>query len=298
MFLPLWLCACSSTEPRESASAPKPAPAVAAPIDAAPIDAESAKVACGTTRELAPGLTWQTVPIAKEPPVALGDRCLYLLRIDPARFALRVFTAFKHGDPRSAPVWAQEFGLSAAINTSMYRPNNRSTGLLIHRGTVNNGKDTSKFGAFLAFDPASEGDPPVAMFGRGCPGFDLDAIRSRYRSVVQNYRILNCDGEAIPWKDPKIYSAAAIAMDERDRVVFIHVRTPYLMRDLADTLADKALGLRAAMFVEGGHEATLHVAAGDFEKTLVGSYESATREHDDNRLAWPLPNVIGAIPRR
>ena len=249
--------------------------------DAAIADA-AAEPACGTTRQLAPGLTWQTAPIARTPPVDLGDRCLYLLRIDPKRHELRILTAFTHGKARSAPNWAAEFDLVAAINTSMYRPNNRSTGMLIHGDEVNNDRDTRKFGAFLAFDPVAADDPPVAMFGRGCPGFDLKAIRARYRGVVQNYRILDCQGKAIAWKDPKIYSAAAVAIDAQGQLVFIHVRTPYLMRDLADMLAAPELGLRAAMFVEGGHEATLYVNAGGFERTLVGSYESATREHNDD----------------
>lgn len=308
------LFACGSSSSRDPVPARSPADTAVGPTDASPTDASAAagdtattaESTCGTERELAPGLLWHSAPADKEPPLAspqitANDRCLRMLRIDPSRYRLRVLTAFEHGTPRSAPSWAAEFGLLAATNTSMYRPNNRSTGLLIHDGTVNNGKDTSKFGAFLAFDPVSESDPPVAMFGRGCPGFDLSAIRARYRSIVQNYRILDCEGKAIAWKDPKLYSAAAVAMDSVGRVVFIHARTPYLMRDLANMLAAPQLGLQAAMFVEGGHEATLHVQVGDVVATLVGSYESAAGEaHDkqlDNQIAWPLPNILGVVAR-
>ena len=308
LLVPMPGCGASAAPESESQPASRALPESPATAERAAETEPAAGTAaprCGERVELAPGLVWQTKVAPIAPPLEAGDRCIRLLRIDPAHFELRVLTAFEHGEARGAPTWARDFGLTAAINTSMYRPSGRSTGILIHSGTVQNGKDTKKFGAFLAFDPAVEANEPsaprpaVAMFGRGCPDYDLAGIRAGYRSLVQNYRLLDCDGKAIDWKDPKMYSAAAVALDRQGHVVFLHVRTPYLMRDLTRMLTDPDLdlGLTAAMFVEGGPEASLHVRHGDFEQTWVGSYESGFQEHDDNRVSWPLPNVIGVVPR-
>src|SRR5438045_9590685 len=58
------------------------------------------------------------------------DGCVTLVRIDPARFRLRLLTALVEGGSRTAPEWAHEFGLTGLINASMFAPDQRSIGLL------------------------------------------------------------------------------------------------------------------------------------------------------------------------
>ncbi len=53
----------------------------------------------------------------------------------------------------------------------------------------------------------------MALTGRGCRDFDLAALRAAYRTVVQSYRLLGCDGQALPWADAKHYSAAGVGLD-------------------------------------------------------------------------------------
>ena len=283
----------------ESRSQHKPAPPASTAEDATPLLADDAAATrpCGHTRELAPGLLWQTLVASRPPPIDVGDRCIRMLRIDPTRYQLEVLTATTHDGAHTAPEWARAHDLVAVINASMYLPNLRSTGLLVVGDHSNNGRDNAKFGAFMAFSPRSRGLPPVTIAGRGCPGFELASMRANYHSVVQNYRLFDCDGKAIAWQDDKLYSSAAIAIDDTGRVVFIHIRTPYRMSDVTAMLAAPELGLSAAMFVEGGPEASLAVHHGDFDRLLIGSYETGFHEHDGNNLPWPIPNVIGVRPR-
>ena len=84
-------------------------------------------------------------------------------------------------------------------------------------------------------------------------------------------------------------------MDRQGRVLFIHVRSPYTMHNLIDILLELPIGLRNAMYVEGGPEAQLYVRSGDFEAERVGSYETDFFENDLNDHAWPVPNVIGIV---
>jgi hypothetical protein len=241
-------------------------------------------------REVAPGVTLERIAPSIAPALPIGDRCLTLVRIDPARHRPRLLTARRDGGQRAAPGWAADFDLIAVINASMFHDDLRSTGLMVDRGHVNNGRDNPRFGGYLAFDPVDPADPPLHAAGRDCPGFDLADLRARYRVVVQNYRLLDCAGGAIAWQDPKIYSSAAIGVDRDGRAVLLHVRAPYRMRDLSAMLAAPALRLRAMHYVEGGPEASLWVR-GAVE--AVGSFETGFVEDDGNRRFWDIPNVIG-----
>jgi hypothetical protein len=109
--------------------------------------------------------------------------------------------------------------------------------------------------------------------------------------MVQNYRLLDCDGQAVPWKDEKRFSAAAVAIDGRGWVVYVHSRSPWRMTEFSQRLADPALDLKAAMYVEGGPEASLYVKGETETIREIGSFE--TDFHDgSNVVFWPIPNVL------
>ncbi|NVB85767.1 MAG: hypothetical protein HOV81_45805, partial [Kofleriaceae bacterium] len=157
--------------------------------------------------------------------------------------------------------------------------------------------DNNKFGGYLAFYPVASSDPPVTIAGRDCPGFSLDDLRARYRSIVQSSRLLGCDGSALPWQDKKQYSAAAIGVDRLGHIVFIHARAAVTMTELSRALASKDLGLAGAIFLEGGPEASLLVRGTEGELSRVGSYETNFVENDTNQSFWWLPNVLALEAR-
>jgi hypothetical protein len=247
-------------------------------------------LACPGTMDLAAGLRAEKVRLPA------SDECLTLVRIDPVRFELRVHTAAADGGARTAPRWAHDRGLVAVINTSMFGDDDRSIGILRSGRSVNRDRDNPRLGGFLAFDPVERSSPPVLMTGRNCAGFDLADLRRRYRGLIQNYRLLGCRGGAMRWSDPKIYSAAAVGLDRAGHVVFLHARAPMRMADFSRLLARRDLRLRAAMYVEGGPEASLFAAAGEMRVEEVGSFETGFWDHS-NRRFWPIPNILGAAPR-
>jgi len=246
--------------------------------------------------EIAPGLVVERLRASLAPPVPVGDRRITIVRVDPSRYRLRLLTARSDGGARPLPAWVRDFGLTGAINASMYHPGGGSTGMLVRDGHIEVARDNPSFGGVLAFGPRSSGLPPMRALGRSCGGFDLPRLRADYRSLVQNYRLLDCDGAAIPWVDRKAYSAAAIGMDAEGHLVLVHSRTPYRMRTFARMLAEPRHRLHSLMFVEGGPEASLFVEAGGHAVREVGSYETGFREDDSNREFWELPNVLGFEP--
>ena len=221
----------------------------------------------------------------------MADDCLDVVRIDLGRFALRGATAHHEGRARGLPAWLDAHAAIAGTNAGMFGDDQRSVGLLITGDEVNRGRDNPKFGGFLAWDPVDPADPPAQVFGRDCDGFDLAALRRRYRGLAQSYRLLGCDGAAIAWADPKSYSAAAIGVSRDGRLALLHARAPHVMSELARTVATLDLG--GAIFVEGGPEATLVVRGRDGEVVRIGSFETGFVENDGNRVEWDLPNILG-----
>ena len=190
------LVACS-----RSSAAPEPAPAPC-PVD---------KPSLGT------GLAVERWPLL--------DACIDVVRA--TGYHLRVLG----GAAKPAPAWRSDNHLVAVTNAGMFHDNGAPVGLIVDRGTAR-GADNKKMCGYLAWDPVAASDPPAIVAGRDCPGFDLAALRARYRSLVQSYRLLGCDGKPLPWSDIKRYSAAAIGVDRAGAITFMHARAPSTMTEL------------------------------------------------------------------
>jgi len=207
---------------------------------------------------------------------------------DPARVELELLTAQSDGEPRSTRRWSLDYGLVAAINASMYLPNLRSTGWMIDEGIVNNPAINPSFGGVLAFDPLDAAAPPWRFTSPDCEDSILVSLPRAYTSVVQNYRLLDCDGESIGWKDPKRYSVAAIGLDRRGWLVFLHSGDPCRTTDFGRWISDPVFDLVAAHFVEGGPDASLFVRWSGGELEILGRYQGTGPGR-----ARSVPNVLG-----
>jgi uncharacterized protein YigE (DUF2233 family) len=297
------LAACTQKSSLDDASSHVPVPArVAAPVPVpvpapVPVPVSAPCTTDALPLQLAAGLHIQRLKSPVASPVGIGDGCVTIVRVDPALHRLRLLNAATHGQRnRTAEQWATEFGLTGVINASMYRTDGRSVGLMINGAATNQEHDDKRQGGFLAFDPVRAGNPTVQAVGRECANVDLLNLRRDYRVVFQNYRLLDCEARPIRWKDPKVFSAAAIGVGNKGDFVLIHSRTPYTMTEFATVLALPALDLAQAMYVEGGPEASLYLHAGGATIRATGSYESGFRTNDDNREFWEIPNVIGISP--
>jgi hypothetical protein len=114
-----------------------------------------------------------------------------------------------------------------------------------------------------------------------------------YEVVIQNLRLVRAPGQNAWSKQEKRWTEAAIAVDRQGRILFLFTRTPFSMWELNRALLSLPLGIRKAMHVEGGPEASLSVRGPAFELHLDGSYETAFHEGDDLLGQLAIPNVIG-----
>lgn len=240
------------------------------------------------------GLEVHRRTVAERGPAGASE--VVLAHFDPARFELVLLTAARDGDgeTRRLEEWVDDFGLVAAINASMYLPNLRSTGLMIDGDHLNNPAVNPSFSGFLAFGALDSSVAPVEVTGDDCPGFDIKWLRAHYRALVQSYRLLDCEGDAIEWQDRKQYSSAAVGLDDRGWLVFAHSGSPCRTSDFARWLAQEGWGVAAALFVEGGNEASLLVDDGRIRSVVTGGYEGVYRPAARSRA---VPNVLGVRRR-
>lgn len=265
-----------------------------APPETPPATPVATALADGTPPE---GIALARVTASIAPSGSARRHPITVARFDLSRFEPVLFTARDDGGARTLDRWVREEHLVAAINAAMYEPDGRPSGFCVHRG-VEESPDDARFGGFYALDPSSASASPFLMVGRDCAGFDLGALRGTHGAIVATYRLLDCEGHPIAWVDPDRYSAAAIGLDREGRLVFVHARTPYRMRELAEMVAGPEIGLTQAFFVEGGPEATLVVEAGDLHVREVGLPRDRLEgdEPREDRL-YELPNVLGLRER-
>ena len=289
----LFLVGCSSPQRDRPALGDEiGAPVAVTPEAGVPVAVADGDVPCdGAVHTLGPGLTHERWRIDATPKIPVAP-CLDLVRADLHHYRMRMVTASRDGEARPAPRWLEELHLVAAVNAGMFHEGGTSVGLLVDGEHVNQERNNGKLGGYLAFGPRDPAAAPVVVAGRECEGFDLEALKAAYRSVTQSYRLLGCDGGAIAWADPKYYSSAAVGLDRDGKLVMIHVRAPFLMREVSAALARPELRLAGALFVEGGPEATVAVDGAQGDLMLVGSYETGFVEDDGNTTPWTLPNLI------
>lgn len=161
----------------------------------------------------------------------------------------------------------------------------------------NNSYINPAFGAFLCFNPVDASLPAIQIVDRRLQK-DWNRVIKRYKTVVQNYRMIS-DGKKMGWPQrEEIYGSAAIGMDKDNHVLFILSRSPFSTHDLIHILLSLPIHIRSAMYVEGGPEATLYMRVHDKEMTFVGTCEADTSESEALKSAQRIPNVIGLVKRK
>ena len=236
---------------------------------------------------------------ASPQPAEIGDSKIRILRIDPGRYELKLLNASvsKKGRPLSAKQWCRQNGLVAAINASMYQEDFKtSVSYMRTRTHVNNPRLREKDMTILAFDRLGTGVPEVKIIDRQCEDFRF--WKNKYGSLVQSIRMISCTGKNVWRQQAKKYSTVAIGIDTADRVLLIHVGSPYSTHDLINILKTLPLQIARAMYTEGGPQAQLYIKTGAQEYEFVGHSEIDLSNNTNSLFSWPIPNVIGISLRK
>jgi hypothetical protein len=230
-------------------------------------------------------------------PSEAGDSLIRVLRIDPKYFRFRLLnaSAVKDGRPLTARQWCRQNDLVAAINASMYQTDHKTSVSLMRTKSHINNPRLSKDRTILAFDRQSPEVPLVKIIDRECE--DFKAWKKKYGSLVQSIRMISCKGKNVWRQQPQKWSTAAIAMDRQDKILFIHVSSPFSTHDLINILQQLALNISRAMYCEGGPQSQLYIRHGKKEYNFFGGFDINLNENINNPAFWPIPNVIGITLR-
>ena len=166
-----------------------------------------------------------------------------------------------------------------------------NVGYLRNGDHMNNPRWASSYKAAFAFGPRSEDLPPAMMVDLDEP--ERRTILERYRTVVQNLRLIKGNGRNVWSRQERRWSEVAMAMDGEGRLLLLFSRQPYPMWDFNHLLLAMPLGIVRAMHMEGGPEASLSIHAGGLDLDLCGSYESGFYPRDSNNNQRRIPNVLG-----
>ncbi len=227
-----------------------------------------------------------------------GDSIIHILRIEPEKyeFVLLNSSATDKKRLKSAKQWCHENGLIAGINSSMYQTDFRtSVSYMRTKDHINNAWLT-KDKSILAFDRKQPDVQYVKIIDRECDDFNF--WKKHYQTYVQSIRMISCKGKNVWQKQGKKWSTAAIGIDNKARVLFIHARSPFNTHNFIEILKALPIGIKKAMYAEGGIEAQLYIntEAGEYEFT--GISEAVAVGNQIRKGAWPIPNIVGIKKRK
>ncbi|MDR1686715.1 MAG: hypothetical protein LBR82_09850 [Desulfovibrio sp.] len=95
--------------------------------------------------------------------------------------------------------------------------------------------------------------PAACILERDAPG--MPGILEEYAVVVQNFRFMDKEGNALWPEGGRAAGMAVVAEDEAGRILFILCRDALTAERFAAALKDFSLALRTVMYVEGGAQA-------------------------------------------
>lgn len=214
-----------------------------------------------------------------------------VLRIDPRDFEFVLKSSGEdHRGLRSLDQWAKEYQLIAAINASMYLPDNKtSTGYMRQKDYVNNPRIVERFGAFFVAQPRKPDIPQARIVDKDDKNWQ--EILDDYDLVIQNYRMTNSKRRILWSPGGPLYAISAIAQDGEGRILFLHSSVPMEAYNFVQQILHLPLDARTIMYVEGGAQAGLLLHSAGIRRDLGAPHAPSLLI--TGNLKAILPNILG-----
>lgn len=237
-------------------------------------------------RQLQKGLEFASVTIREQ------NKDVVLVRVIPRyfRFALLSSKVENHA-PLPITAWQKKQRFAVAINASMFSKDAAtSVGYFKTKKGFNNKVLVDDLGAIFCADPYNTRMLNATLIDRNV--YTRAALKNfllQYREAVQNYRLIDDDGDVV-WKS---YSTTpttmtAVGIDRQKRLLFIFSEALLTPTMLATLLTKLPLHIRTTMYTEGGKEAVLSINTQRMQKTWFG----VSRNPFSTLSNVPIPNII------
>lgn len=240
-------------------------------------------------RTIHPGMEFALV--RGEPYCRMGLSEIAVLRLDPRRVRLRMRHYTQNGErlPLDILEWERRTGALAVFNAGQYYPDYSYMGLFVSGGETISPKLHAGFKAALVADPRSGGP--------GARVLDLDEHPIRadelpWREAAQSFMLFDDDGRIRVRNSGQVAYRTAVGEDAQGRLLVMATEGGYTLYELAGLLKTLPLGLRHAMSMDGGDEASLCIHAGDFMYASFGHRVAGGTVPNPIRPTVPLPAVV------
>ncbi|QWR78420.1 phosphodiester glycosidase family protein [Candidatus Magnetomonas plexicatena] len=225
-----------------------------------------------------------------------GDKVkISVLRVNPRDFELKLFTTSDlGGESMTAKEWAKKFKLLAVTNAGMYQEDGKtSVGFMKSKGRILNSRIAKAYKTMLALEPKNKYDRDFEIIDMECEK-DNTTI-NRYKTVIQNIRMISCNQENVWTPQTNSWSVAALGMDKSGNILFLMSVTPLSVHDFIKIILQLPLKIHVAMYLEGGKQASLYINAGGREIQRAGKSGININTSD---AFWPIPNVLGLVKKK
>lgn len=240
-------------------------------------------------REIAPGLEFAT--LRGEPYCRRGSAAIAVLRLDPERVRLRVRHYSQQGAQRPLDVveWQQRTHALAVFNAGQFYPDYRYMGLLASGGRWLSRRAHPGYRALLVAD-RKDGGGGAEIMDLDDP--DASAGHLAWNEVAQSFMLFDSSATLRVRRSERIANRTVVAEDRHHRILVLVSEGAYTLADYAWVLMHSTLQLTHAMSMDGGREAALVIAQGNFRYATFGPWLENEAHPEAGTARTPLPAVI------
>lgn len=237
------------------------------------------------------GLDYLEVSAYKES--FIGDGMLSILKLNPKYFDFQLICKSQTKVLKSATQWIDSLNGNIIFNAGMYNLQDEISHQFFMKNFehMNNPILSSNVNGIIAFNPSKDSIPKLQLFDLTMDNWD--DIKKSYQSLVQGYRMIDCNGEPVFWNNRfQSCSMSVLAQDKENNVYFIFSRSPFTQNQMIENLLNLPFKLLNAIYLEGGSRANFILSSKQYDIRKVGSYVSTYNPNDKNKKFFPVPNFI------
>ncbi len=223
----------------------------------------------------------------------IGDGMLSILKLNPKYFDFQLICKSQTKVLKSATQWIDSLNGNIIFNAGMYNLQDETSHQFFMKNFehMNNPILSSNVNGIIAFNPSKDSIPKLQLFDLTMDNWD--DIKKSYQSLVQGYRMIDCNGEPVFWNNRfQSCSMSVLAQDKENNVYFIFSRSPFTQNQMIENLLNLPFKLLNAIYLEGGSRANFILSSKQYDIRKVGSYVSTYNPNDKNKKFFPVPNFI------
>ena len=228
----------------------------------------------------------------------INDNKLTLIRFNPSIFDVDLIEYKKSNLLKTPDYWVDSFNYNIVVNAGMYDLNDdqKHRFFMQNLGVINNPILNPNAKGIIAFNSIYDTILNFDLFDLSTTSYA--DINKNYQTIIQGFRLIDDSGNPVFWdKNNQFCSMVVIAEDRLGFIYIIFCRSPLTHNQMTENLLSLDLGLRNAIYLEGGSKAAFSISDGDFKMNKMGSYVSNYYPFDNNFKMPKFPNYIGFIKR-